>query len=88
MQFRQVLSAAGKAGAVAGGLLLTHTLTHSLDRGVSGAVAQCAGPGASRVDRLEQIEKSLARVEQRLSERVALRPSRGTPIDVVLGAQW
>jgi hypothetical protein len=40
------------------------------------------------VDRLEQIEKSLARVEQRLSERVALRPSRGTPIDVVLGAQW
>jgi len=69
------------AGAAAA-LLLSGT--READRAES---AGMTGSGTTRGDRLDQIERSLARLEQKL-DRVDVKLPKGTPIDVVLGAQW
>lgn len=37
--------------------------------------------------RLEKIERTLSRLEAKL-DQVSIKPPKGMPIDVVLGAQW
>jgi hypothetical protein len=59
----------------------------SQERPAESAAAGAAGGRQSSVERLELIERSLLRMEQKL-DRVELRRPRGMPIDVVLGAQW